>query len=308
MSKIFITGGMGFIGSHVVEELTALGHTVTVYDNLHTGKKENLSNIPYLFIKGDVRDYNLLANVMQDQEIVFHLAALTSVAESMDNIEEYIAVNQGGTLNVLKAAKENEVKKVIFASSAAVYGETPDLPKTEKMSLNPKSTYAITKVDGECFCKLYNDSFGLPTVSARFFNVFGERQDPKSSYASAIPLFISKCIKNNPISVYGDGTQTRDFIYVKDLVRALILLMGKGVGVFNIGYGKALDINTLVRFIKSKLNSSSEIHYVTERPGEVKYSFSSIDKLRSIGFIPDFSLEKGLENTIEYYDRLNSKK
>jgi UDP-glucose 4-epimerase len=304
MLNILITGGAGFIGSHLVEELILEGNSVTVYDNLSTGKLNNLSNCSVNFIKGDILNYKSLSNAMRNCEVVFHLAALTSVVESLKNIENYVSINLNGTLNVLKAASENKIKMVIFASSAAVYGDSPDLPKIEEMRLNPKSPYAITKVDGEYYCNLYHEYYNLPTVCARFFNVFGERQDLNSSYAAAIPSFIFNCIKNHQVTIYGDGAQTRDFIYVKDLVKALILLMkGKG-GIFNIGYGKAMDINTLVRLIKNYLNSSSEICYVSARPADIKHSFASINKLTSFGFIPEFSLEKGLYRTIDYFKAL----
>lgn len=301
MSKILITGGAGFIGSHLAGELLALGHTVGVYDNLRTGKRENLPQ-QINFFNGDIRDYESLAGVMQDYQIVFHLAAMTSVAESMVNLDECIAINLHGTLNVLKAARRNQIKKVVFASSAAVYGDAPELPKTEAMRLNPKSPYAITKADGEYYCNLATENFGLPTVSTRFFNVFGEKQDPNSSYAAAIPLFISKCIRNQPVSIYGDGTQTRDFIYVKDLIKALVLLMDKATGVFNIGYGRVMNVNTLVMMIQRYLNSNSEIVYIPERPGEIKHSYSSIAKLNALGFYPEFSLEIGLQRTIDYFN------
>lgn len=302
---IFITGGAGFIGSHMVEALSDAGHTVTVFDNLRSGKKSSLNNYKHVFVHGDIRDYQQLKNAMKDSEYVFHFAALTSVAESMTNIDDCISINLNGTLNVLNAAKETSVKKVIFASSAAVYGDDPVLPKKEDMRLDPKSPYAITKADGEYYCNLYQDSYGVPTVSTRFFNVFGERQDPHSSYAAAIPQFITKCITDQPISIYGDGTQTRDFIYVKDLVKALVLVMEKGTGVYNIGYGKVIDINSLVKMIKDYLNSDSKIQYMAERLGEIKHSYSSIEKLKSLGFIPDYSLEIGLQRTIEYFKKTN---
>ncbi len=306
MSKILITGGAGFIGSHLAAELARQGNHVTIYDNLLTGRPDNLSGIPHTLIQGDIRDLDHLNAAVRDCEIVFHLAALTSVTESMANLDEYLAVNLMGTLNVLKAAKNNHIKKVIFASSAAVYGDSPELPKSEEMRLNPQSPYAITKADGEYYCDLFNAHFGLATVSARFFNVFGERQDPNSSYAAAIPIFISKGIRNQPIVIYGDGTQTRDFIYVKDLVGALILLMNKGTGVYNIGYGQTINVNTMVGMIQCILNSASKINYAAERPGEIKHSYSSIVKLTTLGFHPKFSLETGLQRTIDYFSAYQS--
>jgi len=238
---------------------------------------------------------------MQGQDFVFHLAAFTSVVESMNHMEECIDTNFHGTLNVLNAAKENCIHKVVFASSAVVYGDSPELSKNEGMALNPKSPYAITKVDGEYYCNLFNDYFQLSTVSGRFFNVFGERQDPSSPYAAAIPIFISKLLQNKPVTIYGDGTQLRDFIYVKDLVKALLLLLNEGNGIFNIGYGKAVDVNSLINMIKKYLNSNSRVIYIPERPGEIKNSYSSVQKLYSLEFEPEYSFESGLHRTIDYY-------
>jgi UDP-glucose 4-epimerase len=295
MKKILITGGAGFIGSHLAEELAKQGYQVVIFDNLRTGKFKNLYDIPHQFITGDIRDYPTLLKTAQGCEVIYHLAALTSVMESVRNIDECISINLHGTINVLKAAYENKVKKLIFASSAAVYGETLELPKTESMRPEPKSPYAITKMDGEYYCHLFRESFGLPTVCARFFNVFGERQDPFSAYASAIPIFITKVLKKEPITIFGDGTQTRDFIYVKDIVKSLILLKDYGLGVYNLGYGKTIDINTLVMMICKILNSDVSIQYQPERLGEIKHSYASAAKIENLGFKPDYTLEEGLK-------------
>lgn len=299
--KFLITGGAGFIGSHLAEELIARGYQVIVYDNLRTGKIENLNNLPVKLVSEDILNYRALSEAMRGCAAVFHLVALTSVVESMERIEEYLAVNLQGTINVLKSAVGNEVKKVLFASSAAVYGDSPVLPKREEMALHPKSPYAITKLSSEYFSAFFSEFRKLPTVCGRFFNVFGERQDLDSSYAAAIPIFIANCLKGAPVLIYGDGEQTRDFIYVKDLVKAFILLMEKGTGVYNIGYGKAVTVNKLVAMIKDYLNSASEIRYLPERPGEILHSYAAIDKLLSLGFQPEFSLEQGLIRTIDYY-------
>jgi UDP-glucose 4-epimerase len=305
MSKVLITGGSGFIGGHLTEELVKQGYQVIVYDSLRTGKTQNLNGIPHRFIEGDICNYATLVKAVRDCEIVFHLAALTSVAESMANIDECVAINLHGTLNILKASRENQVKKLVFASSAAVYGESPDLPKTETMRLDPKSPYAITKADGEFYCNLFHESFGLPTVCARFFNVFGERQDPHSDYASAIPIFIARALKNEPVIIYGDGTQTRDFVYVKDIVKALLLLKDHGFGVYNIGYGKTIDLNTLVALIRSLIHFDATIQYEPERSGEIKHSYASVAKIKSLGFKPDYTLEDGLKRTIQEFKKYN---
>lgn len=301
MSKILITGGAGFIGSHLAEELAYRGNQVVIYDSLLIGRLDNLLNIPHTFIQGDIRNSDHLATAIQDCDIVFHLAALTSVPESMAKMEEYLSVNLMGTIQVLKAAQTSRVKKLIFSSSAAVYGDSAELPKVEDMRLAPKSPYAINKIDGEYYCSLFNDFYGLPTACARFFNVFGERQAEDSPYSAAIPIFISKALHNDVISIYGDGTQTRDLIYVKDVVKALILLMDQGTGVYNIGNGKTIDINNLVKKICQIVNSNATVRYIPERPGEIKHSYASIEKISLLGFTSDFSLEEGLARTINHF-------
>lgn len=299
--RVLVTGGAGFIGSHLAEELARKGQEIIVFDNLRTGKLKNLAGVKHIFVNADLRDYDMVKSAFRDCECVYHLAALTSVIESMEKIEECVSINLQGTLNILKVAKEKRVKKVVFASSAAVYGDSPELPKTETMRLEPKSPYAITKADGEYYCNLYNDFFGVPAVAARFFNVFGERQDPNSAYASAIPIFIKKALRNEPITIFGDGTQTRDFIYVKDIVKALIFLIENScTGVYNIGYGSKTDINSLVNLIKELTGSDSEIRYLPERAGEIKHSFAAVDKLMDLGFEPDFAIKDGLMRTIEF--------
>lgn len=304
--KFLITGGAGFIGSHLAEELIARGHQVIIYDNLRTGQLKNLNNLPVKLAIEDILNYRALSMAMQGCVGVFHLAALTSVVESMERFDEYLAVNLQGSINVLKSAVENKVKKVVFASSAAVYGDSPELPKREDMALHPKSPYAITKLDSEFFSAFFSESRKLPTVCGRFFNVFGERQALDSPYAAAIPIFITNCLKGAPVLIYGDGNQTRDFIYVKDLVKAFMLLMEKGLGVYNIGYGKAVTVNRLVTMIRHYLNSVSEIHYLPQRPGEILNSYAAIDKLVLLGFQPEFSLEQGLYRTIDYYQKVLS--
>lgn len=306
MKRAFITGGAGFIGSHIAEHLSGQGYDVVVYDNRTTGKKENLEGIRHTFIQGDIRDYDHLRASLKPSDIIFHMAALTSVAQSMENMNDYISVNVQGTVNLLQAAKATGANKVLFASSAAVYGDSQALPKQENMRLEPQSPYAITKLDGEYYCNVYQQYLGLKTVCARFFNVFGEKQNPNSSYAAAVPIFMSRALRNERIDIYGDGSQTRDFIYVKDLVNAMIFLMEKGKGVFNIGYGKTISVSDLVKMISNMTNSSSVIDYVSERPGEIKHSYASVEKLGNLGFSPAFSLESGLQRTLSFYYHSNT--
>jgi UDP-glucose 4-epimerase len=298
--RVLITGGAGFIGSHLADELSGKGADVIIYDNLTSGKTDNIKNIRHTFIENDIRDCEQLNRCMERVDFVIHLAALTSVIESIERPEDYFSVNVNGTLNVLKTARAHNVKKVLFASSAAVYGDSPLLPKYEDMRPEPQSPYAITKLDGEYFCNLYHCVYNVPTVAARFFNVFGERQDERSAYAAAVPIFISCALRNELIQIYGDGRQTRDFIYIKDIVNALIFLMEKGEGIFNIGYGSSITVNDLVQEIQRLVGSQSKVTYVPERPGEIKHSSASAEKIRQLGFAPEFSLEQGLKRTVEF--------
>jgi UDP-glucose 4-epimerase len=303
MGKVLITGGAGFIGSHLAEELAQRGKYPVILDNLKTGKKENLDAVEHTFVEGDVRDIDRLSKAAIGCDSIFHLAALTSVVQSMREPDDYFDVNLNGTLNVLNVSKNSAVTKVVFSSSAAVYGDSPVLPKTEDMKPEPKSPYAITKISSEYFCDIYRENYGLPTVCARFFNVFGERQDPASPYAAAMPIFISKTLRNEPIPVYGDGSQTRDFVYVKDVAKALICLLENenAVGVYNIGYGKPMEINWLVRAIQKATNANPGITYVGERPGEIKHSFASVERLRGLGFQSEYFFEQGLERSIQWF-------
>ena len=301
MNKVVITGGAGFIGSHLAENLSEQGYDVVVYDNLITGRKENLERVRHTFILGDIRDYDHLHASIEHSIFVYHLAALTSVVQSMENMNDYIAVNVQGTVNVLKAATARGAYKVLYASSAAVYGDSHILPKSEDMRMQPQSPYAITKLDGEYYCNVYQQYLGLKTVCTRFFNVFGEKQDSNSPYAAAIPIFISKALRNDRIDIYGDGTQTRDFIYVKDLINAMIFLMEKGEGVFNLGYGRTISVGNLVDLVIKLTNSRSEIAYVPERLGEIKHSYASVEKLNRLGFSPVYSLDSGLTRALSFY-------
>ena len=228
MKKYVVTGGAGFIGSHIAEYLLQMGHQVTVIDSLRTGFQKNLKGMGARFFEEDIRNEKLVKHIITDTECVFHLAALVSVPESLLKLRECIEINTIGTINVLEAARKNSNCKVVLSTSAANYGDNPILPKVETMTPEPMTPYAITKLDGEYYLKMYYDQYGLQTASLRYFNVFGPRQNPKSAYAAAVPVFINKALKNEPITIYGDGLQTRDFIYVKDVVRANILASEKG--------------------------------------------------------------------------------
>lgn len=307
-TKVVITGGAGFIGSHIAEEWIKRGAEVHVIDNLRTGCMENLSHLPEVqFHKGSITERDLVFNVLKNADYIHHLAALVSVPESFEKIDECLAINVNGLINVLDAAREYKSKKVVLSSSAAIYGDNPVSPKTTDMAPQPKSPYGITKLDGEYYLKMYSEAYGLGTVSLRYFNVFGQRQDPGSQYSAAIPIFVSKAIKNEPITVYGDGEQTRDFIFVKDVVAAN-LLAAEGParsGVFNVACGRAISINELIRLVLEETKSKSEIVYLPERAGDIKHSLASIEETTNkLGFLPVFDLSEGLRLTIKYFYNL----
>jgi len=297
--KILITGGAGFIGSHIAEHFK--DDEVIVYDNLRTGFKKNIENLNVKFVKASVTDYKTLNKWMKGMDYVFHLAALISVPESLLKPVETEEINTQGTLNVLKSARVNKVKKVIYSSSAAVYGDNPILPKKEDMLPEPKSPYAVSKLSGEYYCRIYSEQFNLPTAVLRYFNVFGPRQDPNSQYAAVIPIFIKRALKNEDIIIFGDGEQTRDFIYVKEVVKANILAMEKGDKIYNVASGGKITINELAEKIIKLTNSKSKIVYTDKRPGDIKHSCADISQIKSIGFEPEFNFDEALKITIEYF-------
>ena len=308
--KIVVTGGAGFIGSHIAEEGLARGYSVTVVDNLSSGNKDNIPRGAE-FLEGEIQDPEFLTRAFKDAKTVFHLGALISVPESMTYKKRYMTVNTLGAVDVLDVAVKAGVKNFVFSSSAAVYGDNPISPKTEDLAPEPLSPYAINKLDGEYLAEIYHREFGINAISLRYFNVFGPRQSPRSAYAAAVPIFMEKALQNQPIKIYGDGEQTRDFVYVKDIVQANFLAAAyqsklldqseSGVSnslhdrVFNVASGEITTINNLVRLIIKTTGSRSEIIYLPERPGDIKHSRGDNQKIRKIlGFQPKFSLESGL--------------
>ena len=301
--KILVTGGSGFIGSHVVEHYQDLAEEIRVLDNLRTGYRKNLDGLKHFFIEGSVTDREAVAKAVEGVDLVFHLAALVSVPESMAKPGECVDLNVHGLLNVLEASAAAGVRKLVFASSAAIYGDNPAVPKLETMLPEPKSPYAITKLDGEYYLDLFHRERGLETAALRFFNVFGPRQDPKGAYAAAVPIFIEKALAGDDIQVHGDGEQTRDFIYVQDIVGALAFAAETpGVtGVFNAGYGGQMTINDLAGKIIAAAGSASRILHGPARAGDVKHSRSSADKLRQAGWRPGHSLDDALATTLAFF-------
>ncbi|MEI8037030.1 MAG: NAD-dependent epimerase/dehydratase family protein [Verrucomicrobiota bacterium] len=301
--KILITGGAGFIGSHIVEHYQGIAEEIRVLDNLRTGYLRNLDGLQHTFIEGSVTDRELVRQAVRDIDYIFHLAAMVSVPESMAKPAECVAINVLGLLNVLEEAATAKVGKLVFASSAAIYGDNPTVPKLETMLPEPKSPYAITKLDGEYYLNMFRQEGLLETAALRFFNVFGPRQDPKGAYAAAVPIFIEKAVRGEDITVFGDGEQTRDFIYVKDIVGALTFAAETpGVsGVFNAGYGGQITINHLAGQVVANAGSRSQILHAPERTGDVKHSRASAERLLAAGWQPRHTLADGLAATFGYF-------
>lgn len=301
--KILVTGGAGFIGSHIVELYQDRAEEIRVLDNLRSGHRANLDGLRHTFIEGSITDRDLVRKAVAGVDYVFHLAALVSVPESVAKPGECVDINVHGLLNVLEEASAAGVKKLVFASSAAVYGDNPTVPKVETMFPEPKSPYAITKLDGEYYLAMFQGEGRLETAAIRFFNVFGPRQDPKGAYAAAVPIFIEKALRGEDLTIYGDGGQTRDFIYVKDIAGALSFVVEKpGVtGVFNAGYGAAMTINELAEGLIKAAGFGSKVIHAAERAGDVRHSRASADKLRAAGWMPQHTLQDGLSRTLEFF-------
>ncbi len=303
--KVVVTGGSGFIGSHIVEYWAGHDAEVHVIDNLRTGHYGNIKNIQGTkFHNVSITDRDAVFDILEGASYIHHLAALVSVPESVAKPLECVEINVSGLINILDAAVKHKVGKIVHSSSAAVYGDNPESPKTTDMMPMPKTPYGITKLDGEYYLEAYRENFGLNTTSLRYFNVFGPRQDPASQYAAAIPIFIRKAIDNEPITIYGDGKQTRDFIYVDDVVNANVLAATSRdtKGVFNVASGRTTTISGLAQLIISETGSKSRIVYEKERPGDIKHSLASIDKTRSIlKFEPRYTLIDGIRKTIDFF-------
>ena len=301
--KYIVTGGAGFIGSHIVEAISE-SHEVVVLDNFSSGKRENLSGFKNVqIIEGSICDLGLLRDAFSGADGIFHLGAIASVARSVDDPGTTHETNLTGTLNVLLAARDCGVKKVVFSSSSAVYGDEPTLPKREQMPPVPLSPYAVSKLAGEYYCSVFSELFGLKTVSLRYFNVFGPRQDPMSEYAAVIPKFITRLLNQQAPLIFGDGKQTRDFVYVRDVVQANLLAMqGSKTGTFNIGSGERLDLNTLARTLAEIMDIRIPPIHEKPRSGDIRDSVSDISAAKSsLGFRTRYSLDKGLKETIAYF-------
>ena len=306
--KVLVTGGAGFIGSHIVEELQGKAEIV-VLDSLRSGYRHNLEGFDVEFVEGDIRDRAAVKRAMKGVDHVFHLAALVSVPESMEKIGECIEINAQGFINVLEEARAAGVEKLCFSTSAAIYGDNPTVPKVETMFPEPKSPYAVTKLDGEYYGGMFTRERGLPCACLRYFNVFGPRQDPKGAYAAAVPIFITRALDDEDITIYGDGEQTRDFIFVKDVVAAnLHFAQSEATGVYNIARGGRITINDLAETIVRLTESKSKIVHLPDRPGDVKHSMACVDKAAQAGYKAGHTFDEGLAATIEFYRKRLARK
>jgi len=304
-ARYLVTGGAGFIGSHIAEALLGVGESVRIFDNLATGRESNLAALKgrAQFIQGDLRDLASVRVAMQGVEVVFHQAALASVPRSIADPIKSLETNISGTQNVLLAARDRGVRRVVYASSSSVYGNTPTLPKREDMPTHPMSPYAVQKLSGELLCGVFTRIYGLETVALRYFNVFGPRQDPASEYAAVIPRFLTALIEKRPPIVFGDGEQTRDFTYIANVVQANLLAASSPDAVgyaLNIGCGEQISLNTVLRMAGELLGVTVDADYREPRPGDVRDSCADINLAqRLLGYRPSVSFHEGLARTLD---------
>jgi nucleoside-diphosphate-sugar epimerase len=302
-----VTGGAGFIGSHIVEELVQQGERVRVIDNLSTGKRENLAHLmdKIEFLKEDLRDPAAAAQAAQGTDFILHQAAISSVPRSVEDPMNSMENNLNGTLHLLMAARDAGAKRLVYASSCAVYGDSPVLPKREELPTTPLSPYAASKLAGEYYCQVFRRVYGLEAVCLRYFNVFGPRQDPLSPYAAVIPKFITLALAGKPLVVYGDGEQSRDFSFVSDVVDANLLAC-RATGIageqINVGSGKQTSLNQLVQALKEIIDAGLKVDYTKPAPGDIRHSVASIEKAqRLMGFEPTILFREGLHRTVSWF-------
>ena len=306
-SSALVTGGAGFIGSHLVDALVSAGCRVTVIDNLATGHLKNLASVAskIKFIEGDILDDGLLTDATTGCDVVFHQAAVVSVPKTVEDPVGSAAVNDLGTVKVLDTAKRCQCRRVVMASSSAVYGDDPDLPKSESMRPKPLTPYAVQKLTGEYNARLYNDLYGLETVCLRYFNVYGPRQDPSSPYSGVISIFMAKAARAEAPVIYGDGGQFRDFVFVRDVVAANLLsasVAGAGGSVLNVGTGRRILINRVWEMVQHLSGIELPPEYGPPRPGDIRESVADIGLATSLlGFEPAYDFETGLGKTLAWY-------
>jgi nucleoside-diphosphate-sugar epimerase len=305
--EYLVTGGAGFIGSHLVERLVSLGKKVRVADNFVTGKRQNLA--PFMekidLVEGDLSDPAICTKACAGVRVIMHEAALPSVPKSIVDPASSHRCNVQTTFNLLDAARNAKVQRFIYAASSSAYGESPTLPKVESMSTSPLSPYAVQKLTGEYYASVFFKCFGLQTLSIRYFNVFGPRQDPTSQYAAAIPAFVTAILAGNPPTIYGDGEQTRDFTYIENVIKANLLaadapqLRGE---VINVACGEHITVNEIIRVINQSLGKNVKPNYVPTRPGDIKHSWADINLAKKvIGYTPVVNFADGLQKAIGWY-------
>jgi nucleoside-diphosphate-sugar epimerase len=307
-TKVLVTGGGGFIGSNLVDRLLHDGYIVHVLDNFATGRRENLGDVlgEIELIEGDLQSYERVHNAIRGCELVFHEGALPSVPRSIQDPLTSNAVNITGTLNVLLAARDEGVRRVVYASSSSVYGANEELPKREDHHPVPIAPYAVSKLAGEGHCRSFWHVYGLETVALRYFNVFGPRQDPTSQYSAVIPMFITAFLDDQRPTIYGDGEQSRDFTYIENVVEAT-LLAGRADGVagetFNVASGERISLNTLIAELRELTGKAIEPTYTDPRPGDVRHSLADVSKAReALGYDPAVNAREGLRRVFSWYE------
>jgi len=311
--RYLVTGGAGFIGSHTVDELVRRGHGVVVLDDLSSGKEENLADVrsKITFMKGSITDLEAVQRAMHQAEYVIHLAARTSVPRSVKDPIDTNRINVEGTLNVLVAARDNRVKRAVFAASSSAYGETPTLPKKESMQPSPISPYGVSKYAGELYAQSFGRCYGLENVCLRYFNIFGPRQDPDSPYSGVLSRFTAAFLQDEQPVVFGDGEQTRDFTYVDNAVQAnLLACEAPGVSgfVFNVGTGDRYSLNQTLEILRGLSAKKLPAKYEPAREGDIRDSQADITSARELlGYEPTVRFEEGLERTYEWYREASAK-
>ena len=309
--RYLITGGTGFIGSHLVKRVLGAGGIVRVVDNLSTGSAERLNEVgdSVQLVIGDLAENSVAAEAVKDIDYVLHQAAVPSVQRSVVDPAGTNRSNVTATLNLLENSRRAGIRRFVYAASSSAYGDTEVLPKNEEMPANPLSPYALQKWVGERYCSLYHELYGLETVSLRYFNVFGPGQDPYSEYSAVVPKFTTKLLAREPITVYGDGEQSRDFTYIDNVIEANLLALRAPNApgeVCNIGCGQRVTLNQLIRILEKLLSVRAQVIYAPAKPGDVRHSLADIAKAtRVLGYIPKIDIEEGLRRTVEAFVKLN---
>jgi nucleoside-diphosphate-sugar epimerase len=300
---VLVTGGAGFIGSHTVAAALSAGHRVRILDDLSTGSRDNLEGMDVELIEGSITDPEVVARAMVGIDRVVHLAAKISVPDSVANPLAYDAVNVHGFLRVLEAARAADVQRVVYASSCAVYGSLPGLPKHEHDRLAPESPYAASKSADEQYAIAYARTMGLSTVGLRYFNVFGQRQDPSGPYGAVIPKFVERALQGRPLTIFGDGEQGRDFVHVSDVARANLTAATVDIDghVFNVGTGRMLTVNQVAQAVRAVVGEHVQTVYEPQRPGDIRFSRADVEAAATWGFRAEADFERALEDTIRWF-------